>query len=435
MTSPTLNQAPSLAERVLVITCVIASYSIDFTLLTVVTPIFPHLQHTLGVSDLQIGYMFAMKPAVQMLADPLIAPLVNRGYNWLIILGLLLEVITSVSLAFSTSFLCFLLLRGLQGIASAMIITTGMAWVARAHAHDDQARGTALSLVMMGMAGGTCIGPTLGGLLYEAGGMRLTFVTMAVLASSILGLNALAMACCINFERRNVTSQAEVTGEVIGFAVILRDPFMWIVYGSILVGNSAIGMLEPTLGLYMGKLGYSELAVGLSFLGITGPVLLFSPIAAKLGNQFGRSSVVLSGLIILGTGYALISVSDGKIWGIILALVIMGAGISCIDAASAALLVQLVDLRHDSSMYGSTYAIRGVAESAGFVVGPLIASGIMGAIGFRAMSIVLGCCIALYAPLLVIVHCLSGLKGTSENETQTHGNAEKDEQTSGNDAA
>jgi len=212
------------------------------------------------------------------------------------------------------------------------------------------------------------------------------------------------------------------------FAALLGDPYMWIVYGSIMAGNGAIGMLEPTLGLYMERLGFNEMAVGLSFLALTGPLLLFSPIAATLGNRFGRSGVIFAGLILLGGGYALISASGGKLCGILLALAGMGVGLSCIDAASAALLVQLVDLRHHSSMYGSTYALRGFSESAGFVVGPLLASGIMEAIGFRAMSVALGCCVALYAPLLLIVHWLSGVNGKSENKERTDRDSEKDEQ-------
>jgi MFS family permease len=165
------------------------SYCIDAMLVTIATPIFPRLQSMLGVDNLQIGYLFAMKAVVQLLADPLLAPLANRGHNWLISLGLFIEVATSAGMAFATCFSSLLVLRGLQGIASAMIMTTGMSWVARVYAHNDQARGTALSVVMMGVAVGVAIGPTVGGLLFEVGGLRLTFLAMAILAFIVLGLD------------------------------------------------------------------------------------------------------------------------------------------------------------------------------------------------------------------------------------------------------
>merc|ERR1712137_1538316 len=96
----------------------------------------------------------------------------------------------------------------------------------------------------------------------------------------------------------------------------------------------------------------------------------------------------------------------------------MGVGMACNDAVAVALLVQLVDLRHDSSMYGSAYAFRGVAESMGYVVGPLLGSGMMGVIGFPGTSIVLGCGVAAFAPLLLIVHWFPGLDIKIENQEQ-----------------
>lgn len=416
--SAAANSSPSLLERRLVVTSAMLSYCIDAMLVTIATPIFPHLQSMLGVNGLQIGYLFAMKAVVQLLADPLLAPLANRGHNWLISLGLFIEVATSASMSFATSFSSFLVLRGLQGIASAMIMTTGMSWVARVYAHNDKARGNALSVVMMGVAVGVAIGPTVGGLLFEVGGLRLTFLAMAILAFIVLGLNLLVLRLS-KFETPVVESKAEATDEKAGYLGILSDGYMWIVYGSILVANGAIGMLEPTLGMYMGKLGYSEGAVGLSFLGYTVPLLLFCPVAATLGNRFGRPKVILVGLVLLGVGYALISASGGTIWGILLALSGMGVGMACNDAVAVALLVQLVDLRHDSSMYGSTYAFRGVAECIGYVVGPLLGSGMMGVIGFPETSIVLGCSVAAFAPLLLIVNWFPGLDIKTENEEQT----------------
>merc|ERR1712232_433966 len=78
--------------------------------------------------------------------------------------------------------------RSVQGIASALIMTTGMALVARVHAHDDKARGMAMSFTINGVAAGVSVGPPIGGMLFDIGGMRLPFLVVAVLTLIASGM-------------------------------------------------------------------------------------------------------------------------------------------------------------------------------------------------------------------------------------------------------
>merc|ERR1740117_106364 len=67
-----------------------------------------------------------------------------------------------------------------------MIMTTGMALVARVHSHDDNARGIAMSLTVTGVAVGVSAGPPIGVILFELGGMKLPFLVITGLTILIL---------------------------------------------------------------------------------------------------------------------------------------------------------------------------------------------------------------------------------------------------------
>jgi MFS family permease len=162
-------------RRLITFTAAFALF-VDFALLTVVVPIFPAIQKAQGTSTLAVGFLFAAKPIVQLVADPLLAPVVDRGANWPLVAGLALEAATAVVFACADSYEVMVLARALQGIASAGIMTTGMALVARVYGGDDEARGVAMSRAFMGVAVGVSVGPPLGGALFEAG--RLSIIPL-----------------------------------------------------------------------------------------------------------------------------------------------------------------------------------------------------------------------------------------------------------------
>jgi len=407
-------------ERRLLVLVVFLGLFVDYMLLTAVMPIFPHIKKTFGVTVFEIGCLFAIKPLLQAITDPILAPFVDRGWVWPFLAGLVLEAVTTTMFAFSESYAATMISRAFQGVASALIMTTGMALVARVHAHDDKARGIAMSLTVTGVASGVSLGPPLGGILFEIGGMKLPFLLMTGL-TVIIFIIAVPVVCLhVKWQRaRDLTTSSngakceDGTGTLTEaaprvsessrnpFRRVLTDVYMLVVYGGIVFGNSAVGMLEPTLGLWMEHdHGYTPSTIGVSFVGCAVSTLVFGPLGGLVGNKIGRVPVVFCGIILLGGGYSGLTAGDGELWTIILALCVMGVGIGCVDGCSPALLGQIADLRHSSGVYGSVFALRGVAESIGFIAGPLLGSGMMDAIDFRTTTIVLGMCVASYAFVL-----------------------------------
>ena len=71
--------------------------------------------------------------------------------------------------------------RMLQGGADAVTWVVGFALITDLYAPSE--RGWAMGLVMSGASLGVILGPTLGGWLYEVGGITLPFLVVAALAT------------------------------------------------------------------------------------------------------------------------------------------------------------------------------------------------------------------------------------------------------------
>jgi len=84
-------------------------------------------------------------------------------------------------------------------------------------------------------------------------------------------------------------------------------------------------------------------------------------------------------------------------------------GIALIDTALLPTLGYLVDVRY-VSVYGSIYAIVDISYSVAYAVGPIIAGGIVEAIGFVALNVIIAFSNLLYAPMLTYIRHIYDFK-------------------------
>ena len=94
--------------------------------------------------------------------------------------GLLALAAASVLFAFADSLPWLFAARLVQGAADAVTWVVGFALIADLYRPEE--RGRVMGLVMSGTNFGFMVGPTLGGWLYETGGIRLPFLFVAALA-------------------------------------------------------------------------------------------------------------------------------------------------------------------------------------------------------------------------------------------------------------
>jgi MFS transporter, DHA1 family, solute carrier family 18 (vesicular acetylcholine transporter), member 3 len=86
-----------------------------------------------------------------------------------------------------------------------------------------------------------------------------------------------------------------------------------------------------------------------------------------------------------------------------------------IDAIVLPTMAYLVESRHDSSVYGSVYAIVDISFSLCYAFGPMIAGVILHYAGFMALTIIICATLSGYAPFLVGLRKIYASKDVREN--------------------
>src|SRR4029077_5131681 len=95
--------------------------------------------------------------------------------------GLVALFASTLLFAFADSLPWLFAARLVQGAADA--VTWGVGFALVADLYDSNERGKVTGMVMMGTSFAVMIGPTLGGWLYEIGGIRLPFIFVAIMAA------------------------------------------------------------------------------------------------------------------------------------------------------------------------------------------------------------------------------------------------------------
>ena len=147
----------------------------------IVVPLLPVYAHSLGASGLYIGLIFGAFSLSRSVMLPYFGRLSDRkGRKPLIVLGLLAYALVSVAFVYSSRVSHLILIRFVQGIASAMIMPVVQAYIGDITPEGKE--GATMGMFSMSMFFGLSAGPIAGGILKDHFGMDASFVCMGVLA-------------------------------------------------------------------------------------------------------------------------------------------------------------------------------------------------------------------------------------------------------------
>src|SRR5262249_28886112 len=102
------------------------------------------------------------------------------GRRWPMVAGLVGVALATLIFAFADTLPWLFAARLVQGAGDAVTWVVGFALIADLYGADE--RGRVMGLAMSGVGVGLIVGPSLGGWLYEIGGLRLPFITVSSLA-------------------------------------------------------------------------------------------------------------------------------------------------------------------------------------------------------------------------------------------------------------
>ncbi|OCT90127.1 chromaffin granule amine transporter isoform X1 [Xenopus laevis] len=348
--------------------------------------------HFLREENVSVGLLIASKSMVHILVNPIVSLFTNRvGYGLPMFLGFVIMLISIFTFAFGGSYIFLLLARMLQGIGSSFIVVAGLGMVASIYTDDFQ-RGKAMGIALGGVVLGVVAGPPLGSAMYEFVGKASPFLLIAALA-----LLDGALQLFILTPKISPSAIAPPS-----FFSLLKDPYILVAAGSLCITSMGIGMLEPTLPIWMlGSMCSPDWQIGLVFLPTSISYLVCTNVFGIISHKFGRWLCSLLGMALLGICLLCMSLAV-NIFGLIAPIAGIGISLGIVDSSIMPIMGYLVDLRH-SSVYGGVYAISDIAISFGYAIGPSVAGAIAKAIGFPLLMVIIGLLNLIYSPLCVLL--------------------------------
>lgn len=190
--------------------------------------------------------------------------------------------------------------------------------------------------------------------------------------------------------------------------VLFRDPCIACCSGALVVANVSLAFLEPTISIWMQNTmtDIEEWQMGMIWLPAFVPHVLGVYSTVKLADKYPKFQWLIAaiGLVLEGVSCLMVPFCT-SFWSLIVPISVICFGVALIDTAILPTLGFLVDTRY-VSVYGSIYAIADISYSLSYAVGPIIAGGIVEAIGFTALNILIAIVTLGYTPILMMLRTI-----------------------------
>lgn len=187
--------------------------------------------------------------------------------------------------------------------------------------------------------------------------------------------------------------------------ILFRDPCIACCAGALVMANVSLAFLEPTISIWVENTmpEIEEWQLGIIWLPAFFPHIAGVYTTVKLADKYPRYQWLIAaiGLVLEGLSCLMVPFCT-SFWSLIIPISIICFGVAQIDTAILPTLGYLVDTRY-VSVYGSIYAIADISYSLSYAIGPIIAGGIVEAIGFTALNILIAIVTLGYTPCLMML--------------------------------
>ncbi|HEY6214913.1 MAG TPA: MFS transporter [Vicinamibacterales bacterium] len=359
----------------------------DIVAYAIAIPVLPALSRKLGASPTVIGLLFGSFGVTLLTVSMPMGAVSDRiGRKGPIVGGLVALFAATLLFAFADSLPWLFAARLVQGAADAVTWVVGFALIA--DLYDANERGKVTGIVMMGTSFAVMIGPTIGGWLYEIGGIRLPFIFVAILA---------AIVCASFFWLRLPERQAQVEHVPVG--AVLRVPAIAACALAVVAISSTISMLEPVLSLRLAELGVGPARVGTIYGVAALAGTLLHPIYGRMADRFGARRLTIIGLAM--TTCLIPFLGFAHDYGSALGLYLLGAsGAAFVITPS---LTFMGEATSDAGIrsFGVAYGLYNLAWGAGLLGGPALGGFLFERLGFARLLLA-------WAPPLALVTIVVG---------------------------
>lgn len=370
-----LSSRPSAKYLALVV--VGLAFFTDMFLYYLLVPILPIYAKGLGLGQMRVGLLFGSY-AIALLAVtvPLGSLADSVGRRTPMLLGLLALGATTLLFAFARNYWLLVLARGLQGAAGAATWIPGLALLAD-HFPAEQ-RGKAMGTAFACANLGVLTGPPISGFLTQGFGTTAPFL----FGAGLVLLDAVGRVFLL--EEVPPSPLARLSPRSLA-----RNPVILVFSGALALGSALWAVLESTLPLHFDAvLRFSPGQIGLCFAAAATTHTLTSPLMGHLSDRIGRKKVLIIGL---GLSVALIPlpVFFRRPAFVVASMMALGSTASLIMAPSSPAVADAVE-RTGSTSFASAFSILNIAYAVGMMVGPLVGSALLQALGLEAALMIVG---------------------------------------------
>ena len=375
----------------------------DLVAYSIAVPVLPDLSRRFGASPTTIGLLFASFGVTLLGVSVPIGSVSDRiGRKAPLVGGMIVLAGSTLLFAFADSLAWLFAARLAQGAADAVTWVVGFALIADLYGPAE--RGRVMGFVMSGTSLGLMIGPSLGGWLYETGGMRLPFLAVA----------GFAIAATIGFAWLRLPSvQAE--REAVPLGQLLRVPAVATCALTVVVAASTAAMLEPALSLWLSSdLGLNPARIGIVFGVAAVAATALHPVFGRFADRYGGRRMTMIGLVL--TALLMPVVSRAASFESAVALyVLLGSAIAMVVTPSLAFMAEATSAAGVTS-FGVSYGVYNFAWGVGLLSGPAIGGFLFERLGFARLTL-------LWMPLVLATTMMLARAGRGNRQERLEGPA------------
>jgi MFS family permease len=328
--------------------------------ISIISPVLPQYALSFSIPVALVGWAvsaFALARLVMDIPAGFLADRFGRKRN--MILGLVLIIVSSIAAGTAEDYAWLIFARVVEGLGSALYITSATTWVAQVTAGES--RGRYMSLYTGLIFAGTAFGPTIGGYTAAHFGLNAPFFAYAIFA--FIGLIA-------TLRLKEPADSTQATGPKMRIqdilTVISNGPFMLVNCSVLALFFLRSGVRSTLVPLYASlNLGLSEERIGivLTVAAIVTSVCSFP--SGWLSDKVGRKKPIMACLFLSGIAVLLIP-SQGSLAGLtgIMAFYGLATGLQGSIAAWPA------DVAPKGRL-GTSMGIYRVMGDIGLVLGPI----------------------------------------------------------------
>lgn len=364
-------------SRVLAVALVTFAAFTDVVAYSIAVPVLPDLSRRLGASPTVIGLMFAAFGVTLLAVSiPMGAMSDRTGRKVPLVGGLVALALSTMLFAFADRLSWLFAARLVQGAADAITWVVGFALLADLYGPAE--RGRVMGFVMSGASFGFMFGPSLGGWLYERGGVQLPF----------LAVGAFAAFAAVAFLWLRLPARP-ISGERVELRLILLEPAVATCTMAVVVIASTLSMLEPVLSLWLSShLNLMPGRIGLVFGIAAVAMAVLHPLYGRFADRWGGRRLTLLGLA--ATALTLPVLSRAWSFESAVGFYVLVAAVGALAVTPSLAYMGAAVSRageRSSESFGVAYGLYNFAWGIGLLAGPAIGGFAFERLGFERLTV------------------------------------------------